>query len=196
MTHFSTSKASRGFSLIELLLVLAIVAALAVAAFIVYPRVQAGRNAAFEAQTLASIQATVRALFTTGNYTNVSMDIPLRATFFPAHMVNGTTIQNQWGGTASIGASTSAGYYPGDGVRARYFRITYTQVPTDVCIRLAGAAAQNFGTIMINTDPADTGHGIQVQDLFSGARVQLNESRIAENCKGTGGRATMVFVSN
>ena len=35
----------RGFSLIELLLVLSIVAALAVAAFIIFPRVQAGKLA-------------------------------------------------------------------------------------------------------------------------------------------------------
>ena len=51
MKNFKQARNQGGFSLIELLLVLAIIAALAVAAFIVYPRVQAGRNATYSVST-------------------------------------------------------------------------------------------------------------------------------------------------
>jgi prepilin-type N-terminal cleavage/methylation domain-containing protein len=54
-------KSKKGFSLLELLLVLGIIAALVVAAFIVYPKVQASQRAQAESNNIATIQAGVKA---------------------------------------------------------------------------------------------------------------------------------------
>ena len=65
-------------------------------------------------------------------------------------------------------------------------------MPADVCIRLAGAAVQNFGTVLVGgTTP------VKVQDLYSAGTdaMDLNEALIATNCKQDGG-ATLVLVSN
>lgn len=200
MKNFKKARSQGGFSLIELLLTLVIIAALAVAAFIVYPRVQAGRNATYEAQVLSAAQAGVKALFTTNNYDRLSVATAINADIFPANMIVDGAIQNQWGGSVDIGPSAAnGGSATAVGTPDRYFKITYRQVPTDVCIRLAGAAAQNFGTILIGLNP-DASPGTDAantaQDLYSPTRVPLNEATIANRCKGTDGRAAITFVSN
>ena len=60
-------KSKKGFSLLELLLVLGIIAALVVAAFIVYPKVQASQRAQAESNNIATIQAGVKALYTSAS---------------------------------------------------------------------------------------------------------------------------------
>lgn len=192
MNKFNQARSQGGFSLIELLLVLAIVAALAVAAFIVYPRVQAGRNASYESQVLSSAQAGVKALFTTNNYARLTTPVAVDAEIFPSNMKVGATIENQWAGVVTAGPALATGADgPATGV-ARYFKFVYPNVPTDVCIRLAGAAVQNFGTVLVGTEV--------VQDLYTGAAAgALDEAKITTGCKGetaTPGRATITFVSN
>lgn len=190
MKNFKQARNQGGFSLIELLLVLAIIAALAVAAFIVYPRVQAGRNATYESQILSSAQAGVKALFTTNNFRNINKAAAYNAEIFPKNMnISATDIQNQWTGAVDVTPSTAAGADDSAGTGpARYFRIVYPTVPTDVCIRLASAAVQNFGTVTVQ--------GVVVQDSYSATQVPLNEAAIATNCKQTDGNADLVFVSN
>ncbi|MCL7713221.1 type 4 pilus major pilin [Stenotrophomonas mori] len=198
MKNFKQARSQGGFSLIELLLVLAIIAALAVAAFIVYPRVQAGRNASYEAQVLSSAQAGVKALFTTNNYAKLSKAAAFNAEIFPANMnLSETSIKNQWDGEVEVGPSTAKGAAATatGNTPVRYFRFVYRNVPADVCIRLAGAAVQNFGTVLI--DKANGGAGEIVQDLYSPANVPLNEAEIAKNCKAAAQvGASITFVSN
>ena len=196
MKNFNKARNQAGFSLIELLLVLAIVAALAVAAFIVYPRVQAGRNATYESQVLASAQAGVKALFTTNNYDKINLASAYNAELFPKNMnISATSIQNQWAGAVTVEPSAAdGGLATGAGTIDRYFKISYANVPADVCIRLAGAAVQNFGTVLVGANVAGA---VKVQDLYSAGAgaLALDEALIATNCKQAGG-ATLVFVSN
>lgn len=200
MKNFKQARNQGGFSLVELLLVLAIIAALAVAAFIVYPRVQAGRNATFESQLLSSAQAGVKALFTTNNYDKLTLAAAYNAEIFPANMnISATSIQNQWEGAVTVAPSAADGS-AGTALNTadRYFKFGYTNVPTDVCIRLAGAAVQNFGTVLVGVDPATPPSATSdiVQDTYSATPVALDEGLIAQNCRGTGGRASITFVSN
>lgn len=190
-------KNSQGFSLIELLLVLAIVAALAVAAFIIYPRVQSGRNATYENQVLSSAQAGVKALFTTNNYANLSETVAAQASLFPDAMtMSDDTVQNQWGGVVAIAPTGPAGA-ASTVVPTRFFSFVYPNVPSDVCVRLAGAAVNNYGTVRVDADNGGTiGSGTVVQDLYSTTQVPLNEAAIATACQGTGGKASLQFVSN
>lgn len=185
-----------GFSLIELLLVLAIIAALAVAAFIVYPRVQAGRTAAHQAQILTAAQANIWALFPTNNYRNLNKAVAYNAGIFPDYMnLSATSIQNQWGGELLITPATP--HAAGEAMSAtvvRYFRIVYPNVPTDVCIRMVGALANNFGTIRVSANNSEDGGGNRVQDLYSEEKVEFNEANVALYCKPTAGNSAVTII--
>ncbi|AET53319.1 type 4 pilus major pilin [Salmonella enterica subsp. enterica] len=87
----SKRKSKKGFSLLELLLVLGIIAALVVAAFIVYPKVQASQRAQAESNNIATIQAGVKALYTSASsFTGLTNTVAVQAKIFPDNMLSGT----------------------------------------------------------------------------------------------------------
>lgn len=202
-----TSK-TKGFSLIELLLVLAIIAALAVASFIVYPRVQAGRIADEETKVIVAAQSAVRALFTNQNYRNLNNEVAVKADIFPSHMVMPDgTIQNRWGGEVNILSSTSNGTTgnPSGTTPRRYFRIIYRNIPGDVCVRLVGNLEPYFGSMRISASNGLSGDGILVKNTLSPNTDDLMEFDVEEaavRCKAQsyggvdGGGSTITLVSN
>lgn len=175
---------AQGFSLIELLLVLAIVAALAVAAFIVFPKVQAARNADAEAKIIIAAQAGIKALVTRNDYRNVSNEMAIHADIFPTHMnVSDTEIRNQWGGVVDIYGSSAGATVPSNLTRpARYFTIRYRNVPNEVCIRLVGQLLPHFGAVRLSSSNGVSGDGEKVKDMFSNPQVLPDESFIAQKC--------------
>ncbi|HBI4815104.1 TPA: prepilin-type N-terminal cleavage/methylation domain-containing protein [Salmonella enterica subsp. enterica serovar Pullorum] len=87
----SKRKSKKGFSLLELLLVLGIIAALVVAAFIVYPKVQASQRAQAESNNIATIQAGVKAFYTSASsFTGLTNTVAVQAKIFPDNMLSGT----------------------------------------------------------------------------------------------------------
>lgn len=189
MKNFKQARNQGGFSLIELLLVLAIIAALAVAAFIVYPRVQAGRNATYESQVLSSAIAGAKAIFATGNYFKLDNDVAINAELFPKNMNAGAgSIVNQWEGDVVVIGSDAAGAAVTTGTIARYMTITYPKVPKEVCTRLGASAAQNFGRVTVNGDViVDTFDTVATNDV-------VDEAALTTSCVDGGNE--MVFTSN
>ena len=183
MKNYNFNRKAQGFSLIELLLVLAIVAALAVAAFIIYPRVQAGTAANSASQTLSSASASVRSVFTSGNYSNLNAAAAVNGKFFPASYGAAAPLTNEWGGAADINGSTRDGTTATTG--ARYFTISLADVPAEVCKRLAPAAAANFGRVAIGTNV--------VVDSYADTAVPLNEATVLTNCGSA--PVTMTFTT-
>lgn len=78
----SNPRSQAGLKLIELLLVLAIVTAIAIGAFIIYPRVQASRAATAESTTLTFTVAQVQGIYTQGNYQTLSNTVAVQADMF------------------------------------------------------------------------------------------------------------------
>ena len=84
MTLLKNRKSKKGFSLLELLLVMGIIAALIVAAFIVYPKVQASQRSQAESNNIATIQAGVKSLYSsTSNYTGLTTSVAIQSKIFP-----------------------------------------------------------------------------------------------------------------
>ncbi len=145
-------KSKKGFSLLELLLVLGIIAALVVAAFIVYPKVQASQRAQAESNNIATIQAGVKALYTSASsFTGLTNSVAVQAKIFPDNMLSGSgssaTPINAFKGNVVV-ASADTGPSAATGSS---FTITYSNVPAAECTKIITAAAGNFYTAGVGT---------------------------------------------
>lgn len=182
---------AKGFSLIELLLVLGVLAILLVAAFVVYPQVRDRNQANTEVSNLTTIKAGVNNLYAAkgGNYTDLAKPIANQARVFPASMNNGTytagqAITSSWGGDVDIAANTAA---QGGFAANRTFRVTYVAVPNGVCLPLVSGAAGNFTSIQIG---AAAGAGAEVI-----SSTGFDPAAAAVACAGAP-NPTITFTSN
>ena len=129
-----------------------IIAALIVAAFIVYPKVQASQRAQAESNNIATIQAGVKALYTSASsFTGLTNTVAVQAKIFPDNMLSGSgssaTPINAFKGdviveSANTGPSAAQG---------SSFTITYKNVPAAECTKIITAAAGNFYTAGTHT---------------------------------------------
>lgn len=177
----------KGFSLIELLLILAIVAALAVAAFIVYPKVQAARAAEQEAKIITSAVASIKALYSSRDYRTVTSDVAANADVFPSEMVMADgTLQNKWGGTIVVSPSTGIGSQGSSGSTRRYFRIVYRNVPPAVCQKLVGLVEPYFVVMRVSSVNGATGDGTMIKNSINlDEYMEFNPDDGARKCKNT-----------
>lgn len=178
-------KSRKGFSLLELLLVLGIIAALVVAAFIVYPKVQASQRAQAESNNIATIQTGVKTLYTSASsFTGLSNTVAVQAKIFPDNMLSGSgsaaTPINAFKGkvtlaSANTGPSTAAG---------SSFTITYENVPAAECTKIITAAAANFYTA-----------GVGTAGNVKPAGGILDIAQATAQCQTGGNSNTLIFTS-
>lgn len=172
----------KGFSLIELMLVLAVMAALSVAAFFIYSKVQVARTANQTSEMLTQAQASLKGVFVSEKYNELTTAVAVAGKFFPSQMTSSaTTLKNQWNGAVTINGSDARGAPMASGV-ARHFAITYEAVPEDVCKRLVPSAALNFGRVVIGSTP--------VFDQLTDAKMDISEALVVSACTGN---PTIVF---
>lgn len=172
----------KGFSLIEILIVVGFVALASVGIYKIYNKVQEGAMANTESRNLDTIRAGVKTLYgAKNNFASVTNIVVNAARITPDNMKTSVTstdgvITNAFGGAVTI-APVSLGAGTNNG-----FEITYEAVPGPVCSKLlsggggqfdrvtvAGAVVKAFGSdsmdeaassVACNAAPAD---GIQMQ---------------------------------
>ncbi|HAH2526726.1 TPA: prepilin-type N-terminal cleavage/methylation domain-containing protein [Escherichia coli] len=181
-------KSKKGFSLLELLLVLGIIAALVVAAFIVYPKVQASQRAQAESNNIAAIQAGVKALYTSASsFTGLTNSVAVQAKIFPDNMLSGSGSSakpiNAFKGNVVV-ASANSGPSAAQGSS---FTITYSNVPAAECTKIITAVAGNFYAV----GAGDVGG----EGSLKAAGEVLNVARTAMQCQSGGNSNTLVFTS-
>lgn len=142
-------RSKKGFSLLELLLVLGIIAALIIAAFIVYPKVQAYRNVKIESNNISALKAEISSLYssTSGSIPNsYSLNsVLIDAKAAPIAMISGTNkLRNVWGGDVYVGTYDIA--------NASAFVIQYNHVPRDECAKLVMETAPGFEQVVVGSE--------------------------------------------
>ena len=192
LLSFSRKKA---FSLVELLLVLGVIAALLVGAFLIYPQVRDRNQARNEAQNIQLIQAQVRNIFASkgGSYEGLGRGksvsdrgIANQAKIFPSSMNGGDYSQNavissSWGGQVYVWRNPNVTTPKGDIPWAYSFGILYEQVPQGVCVHLLPALAGSFVSVKINST--------EILD----AKGQINMAELGKACATSNG--TLVLTS-
>ena len=178
--------ATAGYSLIELLLVIAFIAGALVLAFVTYPKVQATNRANVESQHLSVISTGVKNLYATAkSFTGLTNQVLLNAKLIPDDMrVAGAVISNVWEGTVTVAPATPVSKYT----------ITYTTVPPAECAKLATGVAVNFMKLDIG--------GTNIFDRTAGANgaaggsVDINPAIVTATCNAAPDGSTMVFTGN
>ncbi len=177
-------KNKKGFSLLELLLVLGIIAALVVAAFIVYPKVQASQRAQAESNNIATIQAGVKALYTSASsFTGLTNSVAVQAKIFPDNMLSGSGSAakpiNAFKGNVTLAADKTGP----SGADGSSFTITYSNVPAAECTKIITAAG-NFYTA-----------GVGTAGNVKAAGEVLDVAKTATQCESGGNSNTLIFTS-
>lgn len=134
----------KGFSLLELLLVLGIVSALIVAAFIVYPKVQSSQRAEQEAKNISAIIAGVESLYAgKADYTGISEVVLINAKLIPANMLIGsgsmTQVYNSFKGIVAVVNASPKGW-----------GIVYDNVPSAECSKISASLSSRISELYIN----------------------------------------------
>lgn len=136
----------KGFSLIEILLVVGFIAAAVAVVFIAYPKLQSSARANTEVQNTATISGGVKTLYASqSSYVGLSTAQLISARVVPDNMVNGTTLNNQFGGAVTI-TPTSIGAAAG---LNNAFTVEYSNVPSEDCVKFASQAAPNFTRVHV-----------------------------------------------
>lgn len=186
-------KNAKGFSLVELLLVLGVLAILLVAAFVVFPQVRDRNQANAEVTNLTTIKAGASNLYASrgGDYTGLTNTVAIDARLFPTSMpVTGTgasrAVTSSWGQPVTVAAADAADGGP------RRFNITYNAVPPGVCLGMVAGAATNFEQVTVGTTAVIT-DGTTATELSAGGR--FDPAAAATAC-GVGTPQNIVFRSN
>ena len=143
----SIQRKQGGFSLVEILLVLGIIALLAIAAFIIFPQVQAANRANTEQSNITTMAAGIKNLYgATRNYDQIAARTLIQARIAPSSMyannTAATTLTSAWSGDVAVAAS---------GTNNSQFTITYAAVPSEVCTRLVPGLIANFQSVTVGT---------------------------------------------
>jgi type II secretory pathway pseudopilin PulG len=142
-------KQSKGFTLIEILLVVGFIALASVGVYTIYNKVQISNNANAESRNIDLIRSGVKSLYASQtNYGAAAANLNTilnNARIVPEVMNGGQTgtanITNSFGGAVTV---TVVGL---NGGTNNAFRITYAQVPAAVCTKLAASAAAQFDAV-------------------------------------------------
>ena len=177
-------KLSRGFTLIEILLVVGFIALASIGVYVVYNKVQTGNAANTEARNLDTLRAGVKNLYGASvNYSGISPSVLLNGRVVPDNMrdSSGANIVNSFGGIVTVASATYGG-----GADNNAFTITYPNVPADVCAKFVTVAGNAFNNVAVERT--------SVKDTATGSTLDI--SKMTTACNVTGGKGvTVTFTS-
>lgn len=147
------TKSKKGFSLLEILLVLGIIASLIVAAFIVYPKIQSSQRAEMEAKNISTIISGVRSLYAgKQNFIGLNNTVAINADIIPVSMLpdktSSSTIVNQFKGNVRLYVSN----FGIGGVPNSSFTLIYSDIPAEECIKILTTVTGDMGGVSINSN--------------------------------------------
>lgn len=169
---------SKGFTLVEILLVVGFIALASIGIYAVYNKVTTTAKANTENTNLQTVRAGIKQLFgSQKNYTGLTSDVVRNARISPQGMHTGgaSGLVNSFGGDVVIVPQALGG--------TEGFRITTNSIPGDVCVKLATGAGASFDQVTIG--------GTVVKAV--GSNNQINPIAVTVQCDAD--TVDMVFDS-
>lgn len=179
MINLKSHANSAGYSLIELLIVVAIIAGLVGLAFMIVPGIRAGNRANSEAQHIQALATGVKDVYGTArNFGTLTNTVMINAGKIPDDMnLVGTNVNNVWNGAVTIAPSTP---------NTRY-TITYVGVPKAECVKMATILAPSFLIMTIG--------GTEIVNKTLATQLDIDPATVATQCSAAA-TTTMVFTGN
>lgn len=174
-------KKKKGFSLLEILLVLAIASAVVAAAFIIYPKVQVSNNIKKETNNIGTIRTGLTSLYASvaTPSANLNMNqLVINAKIVPDNMLTATNgeILSSWG-PVYVGASFLDSGKIG-------FIIRYENLTNEVCVKLLSAMANGFDEVKVaSSNMGITGIPSGGGVIIKSATVDFSVANAATSCR-------------
>lgn len=185
-----TKKTNKGFTLVEILLVVGFIALAGLGVYVVYSKVQEGQFANREGRNLDIIRSSVKSLYASKtSYVGIRNDILINAKVAPDEMIQAGVLKNIFDGdvTVAAGPQYAANIISTAAVAAgKSFTIQTNTVPTAICAKLSTAAGANFDQIQIA--------GVNIKEFTVNPAGEINVGTMSTQC-GTGPTVDMVFIS-
>lgn len=164
--------ARKGFGLLEVILVFAIVIGAAAVVFSVFQSAKPSADAANEAQLTSTIAANLRSTFGINHdYTGLTTTTAIDAKVIPASMVQPDgTLRNEWGQVQL------AAWY----ANPRQFDINMNYIPLSACAKFIAGLAPSFDDVLVaGSGPSDTGGSV-----FTNGKLDM--AKLNTWCSGSG----------
>ncbi|PPE57785.1 Major structural subunit of bundle-forming pilus [Pectobacterium brasiliense] len=173
MVLLKNRKYRKGFSLLELILVLGVIAGLIVSAFMIYPKAQAAQRAEIEVKNITAIVSGINAIYgSSANYIGINARTLIDAKIIPSQMRVGNTyrVVNIWKGSVNFSYSTYG------------FNITYNNVPSVECAKLVLATASMFSNISVGDNEGYDEEGNEVGTSGTVKQGVKNVDEVTKYC--------------
>lgn len=166
--HFRKLRSERGYTLIETLLVIAIMAFAIAAVVALYLTITSGNAVNQATQQVQAISSNIQKAYNTSGspYSSLTTQAGINIGVFPDGMVRGTTVYNSWNGTVSLQGS------------ATNFTITYTNVAQAACASLASTSA-SLGSSLTQVTVNGSSISIPVDPALAGSACSQSSNTIA-----------------
>lgn len=178
------SKKQKGFTLLELLLVLGVIAALTIGAFYIYPKVKAASTANTEKSNLSTIAAGIKLLYPTG-YQNLDNSSAILSRVYPDTMVDeNKNTHSSFGGDVIV-KPDSVGTPSGKINTVTQFDMVYSEMPSNICIKMGTGLAFNFANVTVQGDT--------IFKLDDNNAYKVDVGLVTKQCN-LADKVTMIFV--
>ncbi len=162
---------NRGFTLVEVLLVVGFVALASIGIYAVYNKISTSYKASETSRQVLLIIDGVKNLYGNQNtYGGLSNSVVINSRMLPSSMVDGATITDKFGNEITV-RPTSYG-----GVLNNVITIELTSVPPEACAKIAPLVSQSVEGISVNGDgmvKMMPGYGLNLSRLL--LRCSANE---------------------
>ena len=153
MKLLKNNKVKKGFTLVEILLVVGFIALAGIGIYTIYSKVQVSNQANTESRNLDTLRAGIKSMYGgSPNFASITNTVVNNARITPDSMrdaADASIITNTFGGVVTITPTTLGAAAAANNA----FSITYANVPGAVCSKLVSSAGVQFNTVTVEGSP-------------------------------------------